>query len=342
MHWHRNENFRSLPWKLEKNPYRIWLSEIILQQTRAEQGIPYYLRLIEQYPTLQHLADANDEEVFRLWQGLGYYNRCKNLLATARFICVELNGKFPDGHGSLLELKGVGEYTAAAIASFAFDLPHAVVDGNVTRLLSRYFAIDLPIDSSQGKKEFQRIAQELLFEFDSAGYNQAIMDHGAMICKPVAPHCAGCCFQKKCVARQNGLINDLPVKSKKLKIRKRYFHYLILISNGALWIRKRTKNDIWQNLHEPLLIESESPLDVKNIVKHPQIVCYDFAVTPKFEGVLSQRLTHQIIESRFFIVNLEQRFSNDDSDGFWVPINELGNFAFPKTLVSFLEKKLYF
>src|SRR5690606_265290 len=255
MHWHATHNDRSLPWKEEKDPYKIWLSEIILQQTRAQQGLPYYIKFTEAYPKVKDLATAAEEEVFRLWQGLGYYNRCRNMLATARYIHTELGGKFPRSFEEIQNLKGVGAYTAAAIASFAYGLPHAVVDGNVYRVLSRYFGIDKPIDSTAGKKEFTKLADALLDKTGSAGYNQAIMDLGATVCKPASPDCDGCPLAEKCFARANGLIADLPVKSKKLTIKTRHFHYILFLHDGHLWIRKRTEKDIWQNLHEPFLIE---------------------------------------------------------------------------------------
>jgi len=210
-------NNRAMPWKGEKDAYKIWLSEIILQQTRVEQGWDYYNRFIERFPQIQLLADAKDEEVFKLWEGLGYYSRCKNLLATARFITQEKRGIFPSAYKDILHLKGVGPYTAAAIASFAFNLPHAVVDGNVSRVLSRFFGIATPIDSTAGKQEFTALAQALLDQQSPGIYNQAIMDFGATICKPQLPLCADCPLQAECTAFQTGKISDLPVKEKKLQ-----------------------------------------------------------------------------------------------------------------------------
>lgn len=340
MDWHQHHNNRSLPWKQESDPYKIWLSEIILQQTRAEQGLPYYLRFIERYPTIGELAAAPDEEVFRLWQGLGYYNRCKNLLYTARTITEKCAEKFPDKYQDLLELKGVGEYTAAAIASFAYKLPHAVVDGNVYRVLSRYFGIETPIDSTAGKLQFKTLANELLCTEDSAAYNQAIMDHGATVCTPATPACTACPLTSLCVAYRQNLTGLLPVKSKKQTVRTRYFHYLLLRSEDKIWIHKREKKDIWQNLYEPYLIEASQPLTKTEIRDHESYPAK--AITPVYEGQSTQRLTHQLIEARFFSVNFGAAPGDIGSEGSWIRFSDLKKFAFPKTLVSFLEKKLYF
>lgn len=344
MRWHTEENTRTMPWKEEKDPYKIWLSEIILQQTRTEQGLPYYLNFINSYPTISDLANASDEDVFRLWQGLGYYNRCKNMLATARYIAKELNGSYPDKYDDILSLKGVGPYTAAAIASFAFGLPHAVVDGNVYRVLSRYFGIDTPIDSTEGKKLFHALAQYLLDVKDSAGYNQAIMDLGATVCKPASPICAECPLRKECVATNSSeLISLLPVKSKKVKVNRRYFHYILFFYKGELWVKKRSDKDIWQNLHEFYLIEAEKELDRKEIAENDIVKAFN--ITPEdieYEGALSQRLTHRIIASRFFSCEIKSFQKPLLVGGKWVKINELQRLAYPKTIVSFLEKKSYF
>jgi len=342
-HWHANENTRSLPWKSEKDPYRIWLSEVILQQTRALQGLPYYLRFIEAYPTITDMANAKDEEAFRLWQGLGYYNRCKNMLATARFVVKELDGKFPGTYEQLLSLKGIGPYTAAAIASFAYGAPNAVVDGNVYRVLARYFGIDVPFDSTEGKKKFAALAQDLLDTKNSAAYNQAIMDLGATVCTPRNPLCEECPLQKKCFAYHQQLIETLPVRSKKQKVRKRYFHYLLLKWKDNLWIQKRTSNDIWENLHEPYLIESEQPIDLKELIQHKlfknEVSSY---TSVHYDGCTSQRLTHQVIEARFFSIVLKKKPVIPGENGDWLTPGELSKTAFPKTVVSFLKNNLYF
>jgi len=343
INWHETSNDRSLPWKEEKDPYKIWLSEIILQQTRAQQGLPYYLKFIAAYPTVDDMAQAKDEGAFRLWQGLGYYNRCKNMLETARYISEKLGGKFPHTYEAIITLKGIGPYTAAAIASFAYGLPYAVVDGNVYRVLSRYFGIDTPFDTTEGKKTFQQLAQELLYTNDSAGYNQAIMDLGATVCTPQQPKCRECPLQKNCIAYRQELTGVLPVRSKKQRVRKRYFHYLLLHANGKIWIRKRLAKDIWENLHEPYLIEAEQALQQDKLQQKSEYPLISKAAgEPVYEGFLTQRLTHQLIETHFFSLQLKDQMKVPVTGGSWVAIDELKNYAFPKTVLSFLEKKLYF
>jgi A/G-specific adenine glycosylase len=343
MRWHNNDNDRDLPWKNEKDPYRIWLSEVILQQTRAQQGLPYYLAFIDKYPTLQDIATANDQEAFRLWQGLGYYNRCKNMLATARIVAGEHQGLFPESYDGLLALKGIGPYTAAAIASFAYELPHAVVDGNVYRVLSRHFGIETPFDTTAGKKEFAALAQELLEPNASSDYNQAIMDLGATVCTPKSPNCPNCPLYKNCFARKNELQQTLPIKSKKLSIKKRFFTYLLLIYNDQLWIQRRGAKDIWENLHEPLLIETDAPLTAKNLLKHSQFIELDLKVkSVTYIDKSTQRLTHQLIDASFYRAELTERPSKMTASGAWLNFEELEKKPFPKTVVSFFKNNLYF
>lgn len=338
LEWNRETNTRNMPWKGEKNPYRIWLSEIILQQTRVEQGWPYYERFIQHYPTVDKLAAAPEEEVFRLWQGLGYYARCKNMLAAAREITNTYLGKFPDQYEQIKSLKGIGPYTAAAIASFAFNLPYAVLDGNVFRVLSRYFGIETPIDSSTGKKQFDTLAQELLPEGASAEYNQSIMDFGAVVCKPQQPLCEDCPLRKKCVALQQQLVPLLPIKTKKLQIKKRYFNYLLVNYQEQVFIRKRTDSDIWQNLHEFLLIETTAPSDITEIQASETFRDYFRNTGVEIERVsppFKQQLTHQTIHSQFISITVKKP---PVLPGFMlVPRNSLNNYAFPKTITTFLE-----
>ena len=238
--WNMHHNRRMMPWKGEKDPYKIWLSEIILQQTRVEQGLMYYENFINNFPTIIHLADAAEEQVFKLWEGLGYYTRCKNLIATAKFIAYDLNGKFPTDYASILALKGVGPYTAAAIASFAYHLPFAVLDGNVYRVLSRIFNIDVPIDTLEGKKLFEAVAQQILPSEQPAAYNQAIMDFGATVCKP-QPNCANCFFNLHCKAFLNGNQQALPIKIKQKSSKKRWFHYVVLSYKNSLCGKKANR-----------------------------------------------------------------------------------------------------
>ena len=227
LNWNRDENHRPMPWKGEKDPYKIWLSEVILQQTRVEQGWTYYEKFLKNFPTIFQLAAAKDEKVFKLWEGLGYYNRCKNLLFTARHIVKEFKGKFPDSYEGLLLLKGVGPYTASAIASFAYNLPHAVVDGNVFRVFSRFYGIATPIDTKEGIETFNKIAAENLSKTQAGIYNQALMDFGATVCKPMAAQCPSCVMQKKCIAFTENQVNLLPVKLKSIQKKNRFFDFFI-------------------------------------------------------------------------------------------------------------------
>ncbi len=339
MQWHLQENVRELPWKKETDPYKIWLSEIIMQQTRVEQGMPYYTRFVGNYPTVKHLASAPDAEVYRLWQGLGYYNRCKNLLETARFIAYKLNGKFPDTYEEIIKLKGIGSYTAAAIASFAYKLPCAVVDGNVQRVLARFFGMETPVDSSEGKKKIQSLAQELIDKKQPHLYNQAIMDFGAVVCKPAAPLCSQCVLQPKCVAYKKELIHLLPVKAKKTKLTTRYFHFILLRYKNELWIQKRNEKDIWLHLHQPYLIEAPYALS-ENELKQKIKTAASFQW--QYEGAEKQRLSHQLICSRFYSISLKNKLVLNEQQGTWIALSELKKIAFPKTVISFFEKKNYF
>lgn len=290
-----------MPWKKEKDPYKIWLSEVILQQTRVEQGMKYYLAFTESYPRVEDLATAADDEIFKKWEGLGYYSRCKNLIVTARYILKELQGEFPKDYGSLLKLKGIGPYTAAAIASFAFDLPHAVVDGNVMRVLSRFFANALPIDSTEGKKAFAKLADELLYRDAPAEYNQAIMDFGATVCKPQNPACASCPLSGGCIAFSRQSIADFPVKSKTLTRKKRWFYYILAEEKNHFFVRKRERRDIWENLYEFILVEKDDQLSTQQLEDLPQVrqLTVGEGKIVHRSKIYTQQLTHQTIQGEF-------------------------------------------
>lgn len=247
--WARNHP-RPMPWKGIRDPYRIWLSEIILQQTRVEQGLPYYERFVAAYPTITDLANAPDDEVFKLWEGLGYYSRARNMLAAARYVATELGGRFPDTYEGIRGLKGVGDYTAAAIGAFAFDLPYAVLDGNVYRVLSRWWGIETPTDTTEGKQQFAKLAQEMLDTAHPGAHNQAMMDFGATWCTPKNPRCGDCPFGEICTAKKLGKVADLPIKSKKMVQKDRFFLYLVVLKEGKTFLKKREEKDIWQNLYD--------------------------------------------------------------------------------------------
>ena len=327
-----------MPWKGINDPYKIWLSEIMLQQTRVEQGTIYYNRFIEKFPTVDKLALAADDDVFKMWEGLGYYSRCKNLMATAKKIAFEYEGIFPGTYENILKLKGIGPYTAAAIASFAFKLPFAVVDGNVTRVISRYFGIEKPIDSNEGKKYFAELAQSLLYKEEPAMYNQAIMDFGATICKPQQPLCELCPLKKNCVAFANELTKILPVKEKKLVKRTRFFYYIIVEQEGKIFVRKRTEKDIWQNLWEFILVEMKEKVNAEALIKTNQFkdLFNGQPLSIKTSDFYKQQLTHQTIEGLFLHVKAENRFRYEN----YTLINntEIKNLAFPKFITAYLEK----
>ena len=268
--WHRN-NERSFPWKETKDPYKIWLSEIILQQTRVEQGLPYYLKMVKLFPTVQHLEKAKEDAVLKAWQGLGYYSRARNLQAAAKYIVDELQGKFPEDYDGWLKVNGVGPYAAAAIVSFAYNLPHAVVDGNVYRVLSRCFGIETPTDSTEGKKTFSVLANELIAKKEAGRFNQAIMDLGATVCKPFSPLCNTCPVHENCVALKKNLITSLPIKGKKILLKNRFFHYIIAENENGFLMEKRKGNDIWKGLYQFPLIEAEKFLSPEKLILHPAL-----------------------------------------------------------------------
>ena len=333
LEWNRKYNKRSMPWKGEKDAYKIWLSEIILQQTRVEQGTNYYNRFIEKYPTIIDLAKEKDTAIFKLWEGLGYYNRCKNLLVTARLIAKERKGIFPETYTEILQLKGIGPYTAAAISSFAYKLPHAVVDGNVYRILSRYFGIKIPVDSSEGKSFFSELANELIDKKEPGIFNQAIMDFGATVCTPQTPICTQCPFQKNCKAFLNNLVTELPVKNKKVKSKERFFVYLVLEYRDKWYVRKRADNDIWQNLYEFVLYEGKSQTPINQPIKKiMRDMDYDVLDISK---QYSQKLSHQTISSRFAFIKIKEKMKLDGYD--LISRKALKTLPFPKIINAYLE-----
>ena len=338
--WNKDNNTRKMPWKGEKDPYKIWLSEIILQQTRVDQGLAYYNRFIETFPTIIDLANAGDAKVFKLWEGLGYYSRCRNLLHTARFITSQLKGKFPAEYDEIRSLKGVGPYTAAAISSFAYNQPYAVVDGNVFRVLSRVFGIKTPVDSTEGKKIFTALAGKELDKTYPALYNQAIMDFGATICKPALPECSVCIFQKNCIAFQQNLIATLPVKEKKLKIRKRWFYFLLLEHKKQYLVRQRNGRDIWDQLFEFPLFETNGELPAEQIIN--QALGQGLIRKGEYEiGAVSplykQTLSHQLIHGKFIHIRVKKK--NIPADGEWLTSEKLREYAFPKLINQFLKDR---
>lgn len=339
-------NPRPLPWKGERDPYLVWLSEVILQQTRVDQGLAYFERFRQRFPNVRSLAQAADDEVFKLWEGLGYYSRARNMLQTARHIAGQLGGEFPDTFEELKSLKGVGPYIAAAIASFAFGLPHAVVDGNVYRVLSRVFGIDTPIDSPEGKKAFAQLAQQLLDTSDPGGFNQAIMDFGAIQCKPAAPLCGSCPMREVCTAFQQKRVKQLPVKAKKLNRKTRYFHYLLLSHNDRILLRKRTGRDIWQNLYDFPLIETsglEVELDqIQSSAVWHELAAFSGARLIRRSRPFQQALTHQQIIAQFWEFELEKPWTEQEGTYVAEERENLFKFAFPKIVDWYLKDNSLF
>lgn len=310
-----------------------------MQQTRVEQGWDYYNHFIKEFPTVEKLAKASEEKIFKLWEGLGYYTRCKNLIATAKFIAGSKGGKFPDSYEEILALKGIGPYTAAAIASFAFNLPYAVLDGNVFRVLARFFAIDLPIDSNLGKKNFTLLAAELLDKKHPGVYNQAIMDFGAVICKPKNPLCSICPLKNKCKAFENGLVNQLPVKEQRLVKKDRWLYYFLVVYKKQVYIRKRGANDIWENLYEFILKEGKKEISLTDLKSKKliqtlseNIVYTNIVVSKKYK----QQLTHQNIHGRFILINAQKPLTIDEYK--LVSFKQLKKMAFPKFITAYLAE----
>lgn len=338
--WHEKDNDRQMPWKGEKEAYRIWLSEIILQQTRVEQGLEYYNNFLRNFPTIKDLAAADEKKIFKLWEGLGYYSRCRNLIATARFITQDYDGVFPDTYDSILHLKGVGPYTAAAIASFAFNRPHAVVDGNVYRVLARVFGIAEAIDSTTGKKRFHQLANDLLDQKQPGKYNQAIMDFGATICKPMAPLCDQCVFRKYCIAYATNTIQSLPVKEKKIKQRNRFFYFFIIRNGNKIAIRERTGKDIWQHLHEFPMIELPQENATDNAVREAlnlKWISKESSIKAE-PAIYRQKLTHQSITA-IFINTFADQLPDALKNYNWVEISKLSGYSFPKIINDYLTSK---
>jgi A/G-specific adenine glycosylase len=299
--WYQN-NKRDLPWRSTVNPYHIWLSEIILQQTRVLQGTPYYLAFLKAFPTIEDLANAPQDSVLKMWQGLGYYSRARSLHITAKDIVNNFGGEFPKDHNKLLKFKGIGVYTAAAIASFAFDMPYAVVDGNVIRVLSRVFGVSIPFDTSVGKKKFQQLSQELLIKKEAAIYNQAIMEFGALQCKPKSPDCSCCPMQVFCVAYTTNSVAQLPVKSKKIKVKNRFFHYLMIEQEDNIFLGKR-KSGIWTGLYEFPFLEFPIKVDKNQLMQSDEWIKIFLNSTCDVKSVSSEFihiLSHQKIHAQFW------------------------------------------
>ena len=331
------DNARDLPWRNTRDPYLIWVSEIILQQTRVSQGYDYFLRFVQRFPDVRSLASASEDEVMKYWQGLGYYSRARNLHEAAR----SMNGVFPDTYEEVRALKGVGDYTAAAICSLAYDMPYAVVDGNVYRVLSRYWCIDVPIDSTEGKKTFAALAQEMLPVNRPAAYNQAIMDFGAIQCTPQSPLCMYCPLCDSCMALAQGRVAQLPVKQHKTKTTDRFFNYIYVRAGAYTYFNKRTGDDIWKNLFELPLIETDRELSEAEFLGLPQFrELFVEGEVPQVRTLcrgVKHVLSHRVIYANFYEVALPED-SHSFASYLRVPSADLGQYAVPKLIHAFLEK----
>lgn len=335
LHWYL-QNKRDLPWRNTTNPYPIWLSEIMLQQTRVAQGMPYFHAFMEAFPTVFDLAKADEEQVLKLWQGLGYYSRARNMHKTAQIIAFELGGNFPNNYSDLLKLKGVGEYTAAAIASFAFNEVVPVVDGNVYRVLSRYFDVETDIASATAKKEFSDLAKKLIPNNNPALFNQAIMEFGALQCVPKNPNCEICIFNSSCAALQKKKVAELPVKLKKTKVTNRFFNYLIFLDNyNNTIIKKRIEKGIWHNLYEFPVIESDEELDFDLIVSKIEEKYSNLSIesVSKYNEVqIIHKLSHQKLHINFYKVDVILEITGETQ------LDALKNYPFPVVIYNFIEK----
>lgn len=320
------QNCRDLPWRHQPNPYFVWLSEIMLQQTRVQQGLTYFNKFVNSYPTIHDLANATEDEVLKNWQGLGYYTRARNLHATAKHVSIELGGVFPNNAKELKQLKGVGEYTAAAIASICFNEKIAVVDGNVYRVLSRYFGVAIPINSTEGVAYFKKLANELIVNANPSVYNQAIMEFGALMCKPQNPDCAVCPLSNSCVAFAKQQISDLPVKLKKVKVVQKYFNFIVVNYQGATYLEKRVYNGIWKNLFQFPLIETSEVGTLAMLQQHHMLKDIAANNISLFNTqIITHKLTHQHLHTQFWIVNqpivpVKELISWDEVSDFAVPI----------------------
>ena len=332
------ENKRDLPWRNTKDPYKIWLSEIILQQTQVNQGMPYYLAFVKNYPTVNHLASASEEEVLKLWQGLGYYSRARNLHATAQYIASQEKGIFPKNYKGLLNLKGVGDYTASAIASICYNQNHAVVDGNVYRVLSRVYGITAPINSSKGIKMFKELANEQLDRTDPGTYNQAVMEFGARHCKPKNPICNPCVFSDHCTAYNTQSIEKLPVKTKTAKPKKRYFNFMVILSKtGETILTKRPSKGIWANLYQFPLLEtqnqrSESELKVSLLNSEVLKPLEVLSISSYNETPMVHKLSHQHLYARFWVIRAKTLPQKS------ISISEINQYPVPRLIEKFINE----
>lgn len=333
---------RELPWRKTKDPYCIWVSEIILQQTQVKTGLDYYIRFIKKFPDVKTLADSEQDEVLKLWQGLGYYSRARNMHFAAKQVMNDFDGVFPSTYEGILSLKGIGEYTAAAISSIAFDLPNAVVDGNVIRVISRLFGISDAVDVAPTLKQIKVLADDLLDANEPGDFNQSMMEYGALKCVPSKPDCENCVLKSWCGAFEQKLVHEIPFKSKKVKVRPRYFHYLLLEDEDGVWMHQRTAGDIWQGLYEFPLLESEKPLSDRSL-KNQILEILGLKMNDELSLTLVSKpikhvLSHQIINGAFYKINSDCMFKPNPK---WikVPWAKVEDYPVARITHRFLEQR---
>jgi A/G-specific adenine glycosylase len=336
------KNKRDLPWRKTQDPYKIWLSEVILQQTRVQQGLPYYFSFVKKYPDVKRLAEAPESDILKLWQGLGYYSRARNLHSAAKMVVSDFKGQFPGSYAELKKLKGVGDYTAAAISSICYNEVQAVVDGNVYRVLSRIFGIDTPIDSNEGKKIFNALANELISKKHPAEFNQSIMEFGAMQCVPKSPDCEICPFFLHCVARKKNLVSVLPVKSKKTKVTDRYFYYLVIRHNGNVYLKQRNEKDIWNGLFDFPLIETNQPVSEKKLQQTKEWKALFENLTfdiRNYSEEIKHILSHQKLHVRFVEIELHGKIKAPKGT-LYIKQKELKKYAVPVVVANYIVSSL--
>lgn len=335
--WYKS-NSRDLPWRTDSDPYHVWVSEIILQQTRVNQGVNYYNRFLQEFPTIFDLANAPIDRLMRVWQGLGYYSRARNMHYTAKYVVEHFRGVFPDNIDELLKLKGIGDYSAAALISIAYNKPYAAVDGNVYRFLSRYYGIDIPINTTEGKKYFKQLADDILDRLNPGQHNQAVMEMGALVCTPTSPRCSDCPLSDTCIAYNKKIVSKLPVKMQNKKVSKRYFYYMVIFKSKKSYIRQRAENDIWALLYEFPLIETSSKYDPEKIMELAEwkkLFPHGFrnlTISKEFK----HQLSHRLIYLHFFTIEVEKNYS---LPGYLlVDIKDLDHYAFPVIIERFLKQ----
>lgn len=332
------ENKRALPWREKTDPYSIWVSEIILQQTRVDQGLDYYHRFLERFPDVESLANAGEDEVLKVWEGLGYYTRARNMHASARQVSLEAGGSFPVDYRGLLKLKGVGPYTASAVASIASGEPRAVLDGNVHRVLSRLYGISEPTASYSASSHTLAAAERLLDTEDPGTHNQALMELGALICKPGRPDCISCPLHKYCYAFREDRVEEFPPARKAPEKRYRHFHYLLILDGDGIWIRQRRGKDIWNGLYEFPLVETAEPAEMEWLVNHKEwsLLSWNGLVPELVQGPVKHVLSHQVILARFYLVR--KAGAIESAEHFRIKTHEFQSFPKPKLISNFLER----